>query len=281
MSGFSREWLALREAADHRSRSAALVSALAGHLAGHGALRIVDVGCGTGSNLRATSARLGPSQHWTLVDHDPALIAAARERLAAWADRAEPAGERLVLWKGGREIAVAFREADLDRDLDRALGSEVHLVTASALFDLCSEAFIARFAAAVAARRAAFFTVLTYDGDQRWTPAHESDAAMLAAFHAHQRSDKGLGASAGPAAPGALAGAFRARGYDVREGDSSWRLDAADPGDRELISSLAAGFADAVAETGRIDARILAAWRSLARTAAIVGHTDTLALPPG
>jgi len=39
------------------------------------------------------------------------------------------------------------------------------------------------------------------------------------------------------------------------------------------------GFADAVAETGQVDDKTLAAWRAVARTGAFVGHTDTLALP--
>jgi hypothetical protein len=47
-----------------------------------------------------------------------------------------------------------------------------------------------------------------------------------------------------------------------------------------LIADLAIGFAEAVRETGRIEASILAEWRAIARTGAVVGHTDTLALPP-
>ena len=129
----------------------------------------------------------------------------------------------------------------------------------------------------VAARKAAFYTVLTYDGDQRWTPEHEADASLLEAFHAHQRRDKGLGASAGPDAPDALSEAFAALGYQVTEGDSAWRLG---PEDAALTANLQSGFADAVGETGQVDAATLAAWRSITRTGAIVGHADTLALPP-
>lgn len=277
MSGFSPEWLSLREGADHRARDAQLGMALADRLQRRDRVAVRDLGCGTGSNIRATYALLGREQHWTLVDYDPRLLAAAREHLTAWADRAEVSGDALDLIKSGKRLRVSFAQVDLVQDLDRALGDAPDVVTASALFDLCSTTFIERFAAAVAKRTAIFFTVLTYNGIQRWTPKHAADAACLDAFTAHQMTDKGFGTSAGPQAPAALANAFRANGYIVREGDSPWLLTRSD---QPLIDALAPGFADAVADTGRVDALTLASWRALARTGAEVGHTDTLALPP-
>ena len=276
MSGFSAEWLSLREAADHRSRSPDLAARVSAAFAGRDQVAVVDLGCGTGSNLRATAPLLGPRQSWTLVDHDAALLAAARERLARWADRATPARDALVLVKAGLELTVRFREADLNRDLEFALGRAADLVTASAFFDLASTEFIGRVAAAIAERRAAFYTVLTYNGRQGWTPAHASDAAMAEAFHAHQLTDKGLGRAAGPNAPAALAVAFRKLGYAVSEADSPWRLGAED---ERLLADLVPGFAAAAAETGAVANGAVAAWRTLARTGAVVGHTDTWARP--
>lgn len=277
MSGFSPEWLALREPVDHRSRDGGLAVLLAQRMAGVPELRIVDLGCGTGSNLRATAPLLGPRQGWTLVDYDARLLAVARERLEAWADRVTESRVGLILHKADREITVRFRQADLVRDLDAALGEAPDLVTASALFDLCSLAFIERFVAAVASRNAVFFTVLTYDGVQTWTPEHPADAAMRDAFVAHQNTDKGFGDSAGPDAPASLAAAFAKAGYSVREADTPWRLGAADA---RLMGELASGFAGAVEETGRITAATLASWRAVPRTGAVVGHKDTLAIPP-
>jgi hypothetical protein len=277
MSAFSPAWLDLREPVDHRARNGALAHALARHFDGGRPLRIVDLGSGTGSNLRATAPLLGPEQHWTLVDLDEALLAAAVARLTTWADGCEERAGALLLFKAQKRIHVAFRRADLAGDLDAALGPAADLVTAAALFDLVSAAFITRFAAALAARKSAFYTVLTYDGDQRWTPPHPADAAMAAAFHSHQSRDKGFGSAAGPAAPQLLSEAFAAAHYSVREADSAWRLGARDAG---LIAALALGFATAAAETGAIDAATLASWRGVARTGAVVGHADTLALPP-
>lgn len=281
MSGFSADWLSLREPADHRARNPALVAALARHLADRPAdraVRVTDLGCGTGSNLRALAPHLGPVQHWHLVDHDPALLAAARARLSAWADAAEADGADLVLRAGDRRIRVTLREADLVRDPAAVLDTSPALVTAAALFDLASAAWIGRFAAAVARRGPVFYTALTYDGAEAWEPPHPADAAMLQAFHAHQAGDKGFGPAAGPGATAALRAAFEGAGYRVLTGDSPWRLGAADAA---LVGELATGAAAAVRETGRVPEGVVAEWLRdrLAGAACTIGHTDLLALP--
>lgn len=276
MSGFDASWLDLREPADHRSRNEELARLVTRHLGGLSPIRVLDLGCGTGSNLRATAPLLGAEQHWTLIDHDPRLLDAAVTRLATWAGDWERQKDSLLLKKGGRRITVRFRRADLVRDFEAVFTGPADLVTASALFDLASADFIAEVAAEVVRRRAAFYTVLTYNGVQRWTPKHDADAAMVAAFRTHQVSDKGFGPAAGPMAPQLLATAFDAAGYHVSEADSAWRLEA---GDEALIGLLASGFADAVRETGSVPAAKVAEWCKLRRMAALVGHTDTFAQP--
>jgi SAM-dependent methyltransferase len=278
MSGFSPEWLALREPVDHRSRDGGLADTLAGALAGRDPVRIVDLGCGSGSNLRALAPRLGARQAWRLVDHDPRLLDAARERLAVWADTAEARDGGLQMTKDGRAIAVAFVAADLSGGVDAALGPAPDLVTAAALFDLASAPWIEAVAGAVAARGAAFHTALTYDGVEAWEPPHPADGAMLAAFHAHQRRDKGFGPAAGPDATGVLERAFAARGYRVAVAPSPWRVTRADGG---LIAALAEGAAGAVRETGLVPEAAVADWLAARRSspACAVGHADLLALP--
>lgn len=280
MSGFSPDWLALREPVDHRSRDPRLAERLRSRFARHTSVNVADLGCGTGSNLRGTFHLLPDEQHWTLVDYDARLLAAARQAIAGWADASEAAppasGDDLAVRKGGKRLRIRLRQADLNAVLDTALGSPLDLVTASAFFDLCSTDFIGRLAAAVAARRAVFFTVLTYNGEQAWQPSHKADEAMLAAFVRHQGGDKGFGPSAGPAAPAALRSAYGLAGYAVHEADSPWRLAK---GDERLIGDLASGFAAAVAERSEVDAEVIAEWSSVERTAAVVGHTDTLAVP--
>ena len=67
MSGFSAEWLALREPYDQAARSRSVLDAVRAALcpACRG-VRVTDLGCGTGSTLRAVAPLLPAHQHWRL-----------------------------------------------------------------------------------------------------------------------------------------------------------------------------------------------------------------------
>ena len=74
MSHFSPDWLTLREPVDIKSRSACLIGHLREQLAQKKRLRILDLGAGTGANLRYLAPRLGGEQHWRLIDNDITLL---------------------------------------------------------------------------------------------------------------------------------------------------------------------------------------------------------------
>jgi SAM-dependent methyltransferase len=278
---FSASWLALREPVDHRARAPHLASQLADYLAARPHPFLMDWGCGTGSNLRALAPVLGAEQSWTLVDYDPALLEAARATLSAWADQAEPHNDGLHLVYQGRRLHVRFTQADLAKDQEALLATKPDVVTAAALFDLCSPDFIKQAASSIAAAKAAFFTVLTYDGQEVWSPPHQADHAIFDAFIAHQKTDKGFGVSAGPEATGLLRAEFLAHGYDLFEADTPWLMSA--PQDQALMQELAKGIAQAARETGRMQESQIAEWlhARMSAQAAQIGHQDLLALPRG
>ncbi len=109
MSDFSAAWLDLREAVDARARNADVASAVAARFALRDELRILDLGSGTGANLRATATLLPTRQIWTLVDRDTTLLDAARAKLTRWAESHTSDGEALELEKSGRKIRVVFK----------------------------------------------------------------------------------------------------------------------------------------------------------------------------
>lgn len=263
---FSPEWLALREPADHASVNAQVRHALHARFAGKASIRVVDLGCGAGSNLRGTHAALGATQHWTLVDYDPKLLSAAESHLAAFERRAE--------------IDVRFKQADLSSGNLSEIVDGADLVTAAALFDLISARVIDKLVAAIAANRQSFFTVLSYDGIASWLPAHPADNAMRDAFNTHQRGDKGFGPAEGPIATDTLAKAFTRHGYQVIRGKSPWVLDHRF---EQLRRELDQGFAGAVRETGEVGPADVDSWLqarlSSQDAVTIIGHEDLFAYP--
>jgi hypothetical protein len=281
MTGFSAEWLALREPVDARSRNDAIASRAARYAEERDIAAFADLGSGTGANLRFTALTIRPEwpQRWRLFELDDRLLQASRERLKGWATHwEETVSGGLGLEKEGRRIDVVTVRADLAASIE-CLFETREIVTASAFFDLVSAPWIERFASAAAAARAAVYAPLIYTGVERWLPGHADDEAMLEAFLSHQRSDKGFGRASGPDAAGMLRGALEARGYRLVLGDSPWQLGRED---QALIKALADGQISAIRELGLLAPRNSRYWieSRYAATEVFIGHVDLFALPP-
>ncbi len=263
---FTLDWLALREPVDHRSRAADLMAPLAEWWGGRPSQRVLDLGSGTGSNLRYLAPRLPGKQEWTLVDRNAALL-----------DQAT-----------GAAVAVAgvARVKCVPGELDRAglgLVPEADLVTASALLDLVTHEWLEQLVATCrAAGNAALFT-LTWDGTMTWDDPDPDDALVAEAVRIHQLRDKGMGPALGPAAGPAAERAFRVAGYHTWLQPSPWRLGAADG---SLARALIDGWGAAASEQRPENAPLIRGWAERRRATAApgfgleVGHVDLLALPP-
>lgn len=274
---FADDWLALREPADHAARSGRLAEMLSRSLADRAALEIVDLGAGTGSNLRWLAPRLPGRQHWRLIDHDAQLLErVGRPSAAAGASEQAPTIETCCI-----DLAVAPG--------DIVDGADV--VTASALFDIVSRQWTEQLAVRLGKSGAAALFALTVDG-RRWfmDPAgrpipNDEDRNMADLFNRHQRRAKGLGEALGPDAARFLPDALQRAGMAVRVETADWQLFAGKVETMELGAALIedwcrAAAAATTAQSGRIER-----WRR-ERLAAVedgalglgVGHVDVLAL---
>jgi hypothetical protein len=267
LSGFTAEWLSLREPYDLAARNAAVLAAVAGSFGSLGAVSVVDLACGTGATLRALSRHLPPQQQWRLVDNDLGLL-----------------GKAAMLGRPPR-VAVVGQPVDLARDLELALASPLDLVAMSALLDLVSPEWLDRLVIETAARRLPVYAALTYDGRVTIEPADPFDAQILSAFDLDQRTDKGFGPALGPAASARAIERFEHFGFAVEHGRSDWVLG---PSDLAIQDALLGGLAD-VATTKSADvaaesAHWLARRRSdlaLGRCRLRIGHVDFFARPIG
>lgn len=238
MSGFSADWLALREPADAVARNPELTARLIDWRRKQGALSVLDLGSGTGANYRFLAPRLGGDQHWRLVDHDPALLAEI-DLLC------DSPGETACLDLAGSWEALEMPQVDL--------------VTASALLDLVSLDWLERLVRCSQAWRAAIFMALSYDGTIRWQPALTGDDRVQDRVNRHQRTDKGFGPALGPEAAPTLAALLADQGYEVALRPGPWRLG---PEHAALQTALLIGWAAAVQDIAAepVDQDELAAW---------------------
>ena len=269
MSGFSIEWLNLREASDHKARDRHLLKTAANWLNDLKSKDkvIVDLGAGTGSTIRGLQRHttLAPSIQWRLVDDDPELLAEAVRRHS-------------------EEYSIESFLVDLSATQKLPLES-VSLITASALLDLVSSNFIRDLCQLIKEKNEdqplGFYSALNYDGCIKWTPFHPLDASILMNFNADQRRNKGFGPALGPDATDFLTRQFHCTKFQCLSAKSPWLLGSAD---YLLAESLINGISDVAIQTDGLTNSEIQDWKTFriknVRTGTCyLGHTDILVLP--
>jgi hypothetical protein len=266
MSGFSADWLRLRENCDTRSRSETFAHAVGTRLTLR-PLRAVDLGTGTAANIRYLAPRLKGEQRWLAIDNDPVLTA-----------------RQPSLLKGsGFNCQLSALNLDLAADLDAVPWAGCQLLTASALLDLVSAPWLRRLAAHCATARATVLFALTYDGRLQCSPGEPDDDWIRGLVNRHQQGDKGFGPALGPRATQLACMAFESLGFETHTMSSDWLIA---PDEVALQSALIDGWIAAAREIAPDAAERIANWglrRRAHLTAGIsrlhVGHQDFMAWP--
>ncbi|HEY5617250.1 MAG TPA: class I SAM-dependent methyltransferase [Vicinamibacterales bacterium] len=283
-------WLRLREPADVVARSDALTRAVASAMPSGRPLRLLDLGTGTGSNIRYLSERLTGHQRWLAVDRNAALLAELPGRISSWGAtrgyRTWIEAGRCIVRDAHVECDVETRETDLGTLDHREIFEGRHLVTASALLDLVSEPWLRALAARCRAEGATALFAITYNGRFACTPLEPEDETVRDLMNRHQKRDKGLGGgAAGPDAGTCAERCFVEAGYRVQREPSDWMLG---PADGDVMRLVIEGWAEAATEMAPDLVTTIARWRTrrLAHVAAgrshiVVGHDDLAAWPPG
>jgi len=282
MSGFSAIWLAQRETADARARSRELVGTLPRKFS-----EIVDLGAGTGANFRWLAPQLDSGQHWTLIDNDSKLLVAARKATRVWAKssgcRASGRGNKLSITDSGFDCTIKTQQLDLSKNLSELELPANSLVTASALFDLVSKAWLEKLVTRLAASGASVLWTLSYDGRVMIDPALDDDNTIIALLNRHQLTDKGFGPALGPDAWLVAQSLLEHAGFNVRVVDSSWNCGSKD---KDLLKTLIEGWTEAAMAVSPADKAVIEKWSEhrLKKAAAgklqvSVGHRDLAAQP--
>lgn len=253
---FASAWLDLREPYDQMARDPETAVRIGAWSESRSHLNIVDLGAGTGANLRYLAPRLRCAQSWTLIENDPELIADGSSRLMP-------------------DVEWRYRQLDLASDLEAAIPEDTDFVTTSALLDLVSADWLDRLLRLLAERRLPFYAALTFNGEIELHPPVEGDREMIALFNQHQQRDKGFGPALGGGARDHLSQAID---FTALPAPSEWVLGAKDG---PIIIAFVEGMAEAACEVDPSATPWITGWLSERRAlaekgvgGAFVGHDD-------
>lgn len=247
-------------------------------------LRVLEVAAGIGTGLQRLLAWdvLPARVDYTLLDTEASNVAAARERLAEWADdrgyHVESADDGLILARDDEHVTVSFVVADALTYADR-LADPVDLLVGQAFVDLVDlgDGLPALFDL-VADGGLAYFPI-TFDGVTQFAPPFDPDGAadvpddfegrLLDAYHATMDASDRPGSST--TGRELLTAVGDAGGAVVAAGGSDWVVHPPYPADEayflhHLVDTVSGAVADAGARTDDatdaddLDPDALAAW---------------------
>jgi SAM-dependent methyltransferase len=259
MSDSPIDWLELREPRDHAARCMELTSEFVDALGAEP--RVLDLGCGTGSNFRYLAPKVGRRARWLCVDHDPNMLGRAAALLG--------------------DFDVEFQQRDLARELPSLALGPGAAITTSAFLDMTSAPWLDRLA--VWCRGRPLLAAMSFDGRLEWQPFAPEDESIRLRWLALRGDDQGFGPPLGPDAANYLAERLRRAGHRVRLATSPWRLG---PGDRPLLETMLRGIGRRL--RAATSGESIDGWLDLRRRQIgagkmrlTVGHVDLLSLPPG
>lgn len=225
--GFDPQWLEARFVHDHGALNRELLGCLVGLPRQSEAWRVLDLGSGTGANVRHGADLLQGTQHWTLVDEDAALLAEAPLRLAAWAGergwKTSRSSARLEIRRPGGLIVVDVVPGDIVDVLGDIEHGSLDLVTANAVFDLLPPERIEACVDALASLGLPLWATLNYE-NMTFSREMVQDRTVVEAFHEHMTRPQAHGRNAGPRAIEVMREVLRRRGYVVHVGPSDWNV---------------------------------------------------------
>ncbi|MEM8839604.1 MAG: class I SAM-dependent methyltransferase [Pseudomonadota bacterium] len=263
MSGFSADWLSLREPIDHAARNRDVLTKVKDLLAEQDTPTITDLAAGTGSTVSALDAFIEKPVTWQLVDYDEDLLQMAAKRPVSG--------------------TVKVSRVDMAQSLSGTIEGNPDLVTTSAFLDLVSEEWLKGLVDLLAAEGLPFYAALTYDGRAGVMPPLAEDQNVISLFNRHQLTDKGFGDALGPKAAETAVRLFQQAGFEVFSGRSDWE---ADKDQKAFQKALLYGWQDAASDIDHRHTADFVVWLG-ERLALIdegagrlfVGHVDFLAIP--
>lgn len=224
---FDPNWLQERYRFDEEARNKQLEWTCVNQFAFRDHLQIVDLGSGTGANLRYYLEQFPQNQSWYCVEEDIALKVPFWEharQMAIDLDYAiEQEGELMKLTKPGHEVLIHFVHGNLLKVDELVDLLRTDLVLANAVFDLFSKEQFATLVQVLSHHSLSMLFTLNYVG-MDFSPSTEADDHYIGQYNAHMQREQAFGRGMGPASSREMEAVLKEALAQVEVGESLWQI---------------------------------------------------------
>lgn len=268
-----KEWLNLRYDADCQSRNQRVQEQVLGQLK-EDTIRILDIGAGTGSNIRYLLTKLtNPKQQWILLDQEEDLLQNVKHHLAILADLQHQSDAKFAFHYEGREISVEFLVGDLFSSKVEAYMKSSDLIVANAFFDLLSKSQLSSFMSMLKANEQLLLATINYTGTTFSVHHSKQDDIWIERYHQHMKRPSLSGSSTGPDCINEMTRIIQDHGLRYVAGPSDWVLDLKEPLIQGIFDFMEAAFLDMGMPIEEFNN-----WRTSKREGELVIHHSDLAI---
>ncbi len=272
--GFDTGWLNERFAYDNAARNTEVEQAFINHFRFKEKLSILDIGAGTGANCLYFMERLFKNQEWTLIEKDPQLCEACKQRIERFLldynffYTYEDNVFRIKIWESRVKIKIinaSFFDLKELVDLD-----QIDVLMAAAVFDVLTLEQFEEVMKPIVASKTALFTSMNYHS-MKCLPEESLDIEFVSAYENHMMREQTIGVAMGPKCSSLIEAFFKQHQIEFIKGSSQWKLDERA---QKMHSFLLNFMEGALGEEALVDLKIFNSWLSEKRALSQSGRLN-------
>ena len=227
------QWLAHRFACDAQARHHEIEHKFLAFFEQHQtALKVVDVGSGTGANVRYYFDRIPHTQEWTLIGQSTQLLDEGVNSLSAFAQENDygwqhQSNNTFVLTDAEKTATIKLVSGSIEHIEQLADLPQADIVTANAVFDLLSFEQFDALVEKLAQHDVCLLATLNYY-ETSFLPFFKEDHRFLRWYHMHMKRPQPMGIAMGPDCSEEMLDLLAQHHMMIEQEGSQWHLKKCD-----------------------------------------------------
>ncbi len=222
---FDPNWLETRYRFDSSARKNSTEKKMLDHFSSLANINIVDIGAGTGNNVRYYASFLPQNQNWLLLDSDSDLNSQSLVLLSQWAKKNhwsyQLSENELRFQVATKTVTVKTKLGSL-LELNKLVDlAKVNLITANAVFDLFSSLQWKNFLSQLIPFSLPLLATLNYS-EMNFFPFCEINQKYIDIYNQHMTRKQKFGKAMGPDCAEQMSHVLTQYNYSTITGQSNW-----------------------------------------------------------